>query len=54
MGPTTKEILIEDLARVQKRLDFLQENVSANDIWQNRLLWELTKIVKDLLEKETR
>lgn len=52
MGPTKKQILIEDLALVQKRLDFLQQTVPANDIWQNQLLWEHTKILQDLLEKE--
>ena len=50
MGPTKKQILIEDLALVQKRLDFLQQTVPANDIWQNQLLWEHTKILKDILE----
>lgn len=52
MGPTKKQILIEDLALVQKRLDFLQQTVPANDIWQNQLLWEHTKILNDILEKE--
>ena len=52
MGPTKKQILIEDLALVQGRLDFLQQTVPANDIWQNQLLWEHTKILKDILEKE--
>ena len=51
--PTRKEILTEDLASILKWLDFLQQCVPANDIWQNRLLWEHTKILKDLLEKET-
>ena len=52
MGPTKKEILIEDMALIQKRADFLQEHVPANDIWQNRLLWEHNKVLLDLLEKE--
>lgn len=52
MGPTKKQILIEDLALVHKRLDFLQQTVPANGIWQNQLLWEHTKILKDILEKE--
>ena len=52
MGPTKKQILIEDLALIHKRADFLQEHVSANDIWQNQLLWEHNKVLLDLLEKE--
>ena len=52
MGPTKKEILIEDLALIQKRADFLQQAVPANDIWQNQLLWEHNKVLLDLLEKE--
>lgn len=50
--PTRKEILIEDLESMQKWMDFLQQTVPANDIWQNRLLWEHTKWFKDLFEKE--
>ena len=52
MGPTKKEILTEDMALIQKRADFLQEHVPANDIWQNQLLWEHNKVLLDLLEKE--
>ena len=54
MTPTSNEILVEDLEHLQKWFDLLQNIVPANDIWQNNLLWELTKIVKDILEKETR
>lgn len=52
MGPTKKQILIEDLALTQSRLEFMQQTVPANDIWQNQVLWEHTKILNDLLEKE--
>ena len=52
MGPTKKQILIEDLAITQSRLEFMQQTVPANDIWQNQVLWEHTKILNDLLEKE--
>ena len=51
--PTRKEILSEDLGRMLKWMEFLQQNVPANDTWQNRLLWDHTKVLKDLLEKET-
>jgi len=50
MTPTKIDILKEDMALVQKRLDFLQEHVPANDIWQNQLLWEHTKIWHDVLD----
>ena len=50
MSPTKREILIEDMANLQKRLDWLQEHVSANDIWQNQLLWELTKYQHDMFD----
>ena len=52
MGPTKKQILIEDLALTQSRLEFMQQTVPVNDIWQNQVLWEHTKILNDLLEKE--
>ena len=52
MGPTKKQILIEDLSLTQSRLEFMQQTVPANDIWQNQVLWEHTKILNDLLEKE--
>ncbi len=50
MGPTKREILIEDMTILQDRLSFLQEHVSANDIWEHQLLWELTKFQYDLFD----
>lgn len=48
--PTKREILIEDMELLQRRLDWLQEHISANDIWQNQLLWENTKINHDIID----
>lgn len=50
MTPTKRQILIEDMALLQKRLDFLQQTVPANDTWQNVNLWELNKIQHDILD----
>lgn len=50
MTPTKIDILKEDMALLQKRLDWLQQNVSANDTWQNIALWEDTKIKHDILD----
>lgn len=49
---TTKKILIEDLESLDNDMEFLQENVAANDIWQNQMLWRHTKILRDLTVKE--
>ena len=50
MNPTKTDILKEDMALLQKRLDFLQQTVPANDTWQNVNLWELNKIQHDILD----
>ena len=50
MMPTKREILIEDMELLQRRLDWLQQNVPANDIWQNQNLWELNKINHDIID----
>ena len=50
MMPTKSEILIEDMKLLQRRLDWLQQNVPANDIWQNELLWEDNKILHDIID----
>lgn len=50
MMPTKREILIEDMELLQRRLDWLQQNVPGNDIWQNILLWEHTKIHHDIID----
>lgn len=50
MGPTKREILTEDMAILEDRLSFLQQSVSANDIWEHQLLWELTKFQYDLFD----
>lgn len=50
MTPTKRQILIEDMALLQKRLDFLQQTVPANGTWQNVNLWELNKIQHDILD----
>ena len=50
MTPTKRQILIEDMALLQKRLDFLQQTLPTNDTWQNVNLWELNKIQHDILD----
>ena len=50
MTPTKRQILIEDMALLHKRLDFLQQTVPTNDTWQNVNLWELNKIQHDILD----
>lgn len=53
MSLTRKAILIEDLERTDRWMEFLQQTVPANANWRDQLLWELTKYMRDLLEKET-
>lgn len=50
MSPTKIDILKEDLADLQKDLEWLQQNVSANDIWQNQLLWRVVKRQNDMFD----
>lgn len=50
MSPTKIDILKEDLADLQKDLEWLQQNVSANDIWQNQLFWRVVKRQNDMFD----
>ena len=50
MTPTKTDILKEDMAALQKELDFLQQTVPANDTWQNQFHWRHAKYLHDLFD----
>ena len=50
MTPSKTDILKEDMALLQEKLEWLQQNVPANDTWQNVSHWESAKIQHDILD----